>query len=384
MLAGDIGPITFTSFRFAFSTVWFLLAKPYIEQYTSSTEVKEKRSTELVASGGVSQESGLWSFLTRDGLLKWIFISGLSNFGGSMLQQFGLVTVSASKVGFITGSYVVVIPFIEWLAPCIHGHRIQCLSWKIWVGAFICLAGLYLISGCTGQADSCLDNKSTRGEYLVMGSVLFWIINLMAADAASKQVDCLSLTLGEFVIVTVLTTISALIFEPQYWIDPLSHLYEYLGIFVLVGLTEAGAFLLSTIGQTYVRPSRASILYSVGESLSASIMGFIFLGEIMHHMEMLGGLLLLLASMISSSEVSDEEDAEEAEVEVEGEKLVELSFRVSGGATAAVPVDTRPFSVLGGSEPPTTHFSSGENMSSSRSVAYNPLLTEVTKNYGSV
>ncbi len=308
MLDGVIGPITFNAARYASSLMLLILFKPILSKYSTSDEAKIEidRVDALEKSSGTKSRGGLW---------MWILLSGLSNFGGSMFQQYGLMTVSAGKVGFITGSYVVVIPFVEWLLPSTLGHTIGCMSLKVWVGAGLCYAGLYLISGCVDSKEgSCVDSKAGQGELLVLISVIFWVVNLMTADFASKRVDCLSLTIGEFLFVTIITVICAIVFEPESWVFPMSSIWRIWPIVLLVGFTEASAFLLSTIGQTYVKPSRAAILYSGGEAISACVGGFLFLGEMMTGIEMVGGVLMIVAALISSSSVSDEEEEEEFEM----------------------------------------------------------------------
>ena len=44
---------------------------------------------------------------------RWLTLAaGLALFGGGALQQLGLVTTTASNAGFITGTYVVLIPVL--------------------------------------------------------------------------------------------------------------------------------------------------------------------------------------------------------------------------------------------------------------------------------
>jgi drug/metabolite transporter (DMT)-like permease len=106
------------------------------------------------------------------------------------------------------------------------------------------------------------NSTQTLATLAVMGSVLFWTVNLMVADLASKQVDCVVLTMGEFVFVIVLTMVAALILEPEQWTYPYTNITSNWKIIIIVGCFEGFAYVLSTIGQMWVRPSRASILYS--------------------------------------------------------------------------------------------------------------------------
>lgn len=132
----------------------------------------------------------------------------------------------------------------------------------------------------------------------------------MISDSASKTVDCLSFTQGQFTIVAALSTILAVIFETSSWAAPVKSILPHWQIIATVAFTEATAFLLSTTGQTFVRPSRAAILFSAGEALSASALGYFFLGETLKPQELFGALVMLAAMVASASfSTDDDEDA---------------------------------------------------------------------------
>lgn len=254
MVNGHIGPVTFNATRYLASLLLLVIIKPILRKYATIDESATSQDDEL--------------YLVRNGgnrsLLFWIFVAGISNFGGSMLQQYSLVSLDAAKVAFITGSYVVLIPFVEWLLPSFYGHIPNCISPRIWIGVIVCVVGLFYISGCSDTNASCLSNDSdqTLATIAVMLSVIFWAVNLMMADLASKQVDCLSLTMGEFVIVIALTTVTAVIVEPSEWVYPYTNILQNWKVIMIVGFFDGFAYFLSTVGQMYVRPSRASILFS--------------------------------------------------------------------------------------------------------------------------
>ena len=121
-------------------------------------------------------------------LLFYGSICGIMNFGGSAYQQSSLEYLSAGKVGFITGSYVVIIPFIEYLMPIYSKHL---NSWT-WIAAFMNLLGLYLLSGCA-ESDVCISGSIGTGEQFVLISVLFWVVSIMVADEGCKICDVIDM-----------------------------------------------------------------------------------------------------------------------------------------------------------------------------------------------
>ncbi len=70
----------------------------------------------------------------------------------------------------------------------------------------------------------------------------------------------------------------------------------------IVGVTDGMAFLLASLGQREVKPSRASLLLSL-ESLSTLLVGYIFLHETMTYIELFGGLLMFLAVLLSTEDL---------------------------------------------------------------------------------
>ena len=70
----------------------------------------------------------------------------------------------------------------------------------------------------------------------------------------------------------------------------------------IVGVTDGMAFLLASLGQRNVKPSRASLLLSL-ESLSTLLIGYIFLHETMTYIELFGGLLMFLAVLLSTEDL---------------------------------------------------------------------------------
>ncbi len=289
-----VGPITYNACRFVISTFLLVVLKPYAQK-TFHTEIVQK------VDESVSELDRNTSALKE--LWFWGVLCGLSGFGGSILQQIGIVTVTAGKTGFITGMFVIFVPIVEWLTP---GFGVS-LNYKTWIAALVSLFGLYLLSGCLGS-DRCFGGAVGSGEVIVFVSMLCWVFGIMWSDIGSKRVDVISLTTVDFLVVTVLTIVFALVFEPQFFVYPFTEIRSCYVPILVVGVTEALAFSLSTLGecdwnmvdaslfdlyvtqfagQMYSSPSRASVLFSM-ESVSCAVLSYFFLGEQMTYMEIIG------------------------------------------------------------------------------------------------
>ena len=135
----------------------------------------------------------------------------------------------------------------------------------------------------------------------------------------------------EFAVVTVFTFLFALWFEPDSWIYPFTSIRNLWLNIIVIGLFEGLSYLLATLGQKHVHPSRAGILFSL-ESVVACCGGYIFLHEILTHIEILGCFLMLVASLLSSSSNLEQEEKEiddDENMSLEEKKIVQ-----SYGSTA--------------------------------------------------
>ncbi len=306
MLQG-IGPVTYNACRYVVSTTLLFLFRPCAQAVVHSEVEKDVNVLISEKDRQRNEMKELW---------WWGGLCGLAGLGGSILQQIGIVTVTAGKTGFITGMFVIFVPIVEWLTPGFGGT----LTWKSWCAALISLTGLYLLSGCA-ESSVCLGGAIGTGEVIVFVSMLFWVVSIMFSDIGAKRVDVISLTTVDFFVTTIFTVLFAFLLEPQSWVYPFTDIRNNWPTIVLVGFTEALAFALSTLGQMYTPPTRASVLFSL-EAVTCAVGSYFMLGERLSYVEIVGCCLMTgsaLLSSVSSSEDEDEQDSAET-----SKTLVEL------------------------------------------------------------
>lgn len=285
-----IGPLTYTACRFIVSTLLLFLFRPVIQLLIHS-EIDVASRTENFESRKVTNE-----------LYKWASLCGLAAFGGSNLQQIGLGTVTAGKTAFITGMYVIFVPIVEWALP---GFGLQ-LNWRVWASAAVSMLGMLFLSGDFSMGAT-VGGVFSTGEIIVFISMLFWVVSIISADVGTKRgVDGVSFTLWEFAVSTILSIILAVIFESKYLIYPFHSILKSWKMILLVGVTEGVSFLFGTLGQMYIAPSRAALIYSL-ESVTAAVGAYFFLGEILSWKEFFGCFLMLSAAVFCSYESSLDE-----------------------------------------------------------------------------
>jgi drug/metabolite transporter (DMT)-like permease len=308
MLNG-MDPIVYNAYRYIVSSIVLFVMKFVFRWEAKNESESTKNSSDL--SNQVERGLSL-------NLLFYGAVLGATNFGGSLFQQMGLVTVTAGKTGFITGMYVVFVPIFEHFLPFFH----SALTVGSWIAALMSVIGLYLLSGCAEQ-ETCFGGAIGEGEMLVFVSMLFWVVSIMASDIGSKKLEIISLQLVDFVITTIATTVLAVILVPHKF--DYNDLVENWVYVVVVGFSEAFAFTLSTMGQIYSTPSRAALLYSL-EAVVCAIFSYFCLREKLSIVEIIGAALMTIAAFVSSSSEIDEEHAtEKVQDEEVGEHRISLT-----------------------------------------------------------
>jgi drug/metabolite transporter (DMT)-like permease len=211
-------------------------------------------------------------------------ISGAALFLTISFQQAGLVTTTAGNAGFITCLYVVLVP----IASVAFGRR---SGIRIWIGAALALAGLYVLS--VGKGFS-----MTKGDLLVLACAFFCSAHILVIGRFGSLMDGLELALGQYVVCSTLSLCCALAFEPS----PFTGLAAAALPVAYGGIMSTGvAFTLQIYAQKTAHPAHASIIMSM-ESLFAAIGGIVILGEPLTARLAVGGLIMLAGTVVSQLE----------------------------------------------------------------------------------
>ena len=137
----------------------------------------------------------------RKQLLKAGLVCGTLLFLASAAQQLGItLDPSTAKAGFLAAMYVVLVPVFG----LVLGRQ---GSAQLWVSMAIAVVGLYLLC----MKDGFGSIQSSDG-LLLLCAVLF-SFQIMAVDHFSPQMDGVRLSLVEFFVVSVESTVAAFLFE---------------------------------------------------------------------------------------------------------------------------------------------------------------------------
>ena len=257
-----VGPFTFNGVRFALGSLVLL---PLILRNGIWENTSEKSTsltgTKKIIFGGV--------------------LLGITLFAAASLQQVGLVYTTAGNAGFITGLYVVIVPILG-------------LFWRqrpnagTWIGALLAAIGLYFLSVTHEFTISFGDSLELIGAFLWAGQILIvgWL---------SPKIDPLKLAFAEFSACSLLSLITAFIFEEIV----LNALLQATIPILYGGVLSVGvAFTLQVIAQRNAHPAHAAIIFSL-ESVFAAFGGWLILNETISSRSLVGCTLMFSGMLLS-------------------------------------------------------------------------------------
>ena len=215
--------------------------------------------------------------------LRGFALVGLVLFLGMALQQVGLTITTVTNSGFLTGLYVVFVPFIALLALRQPPHPV------IWPAVMMTFAGIWMLAGGS-LAD--LNN----GDLLTIGCAAMWALQvILVGRFVGPSGRPLTLSFVQFSLAGVLGLAVGLTTESFVLDAVIATLPEIL----FAGVIATGlAFTLQVIGQRYTTAPQAAIFLSTS-ALFAALFGALILGEQIPALGYAGGLLIFLAILLA-------------------------------------------------------------------------------------
>ena len=263
-----LGPFTFNGIRFVLGALSLLPLLPFVKKLFGYPSNKYKlRST------------------VKGGLLL-----GAVLFIAASLQQIGIVKTTAGNAGFITGLYIIIVPFLGIFLK----HKV---FKNVWAGSVLALFGLYFLSVTK-------DFTLAPGDGLVLISALFFAVHILLIDNYAPKSNVLLLSVIQFAVSGLLSITFALFTE-----DISLHAIEMTTVPLLYGgiMSIGVAYTLQIIAQRNVSASKAAIVLSL-ESVFAAIGGWLLLGEIVTMKKAIGGLLVLAGIIISQIDLTSKKE----------------------------------------------------------------------------
>lgn len=209
------------------------------------------------------------------------------------LQTTGLQYTTATKSGFITTLYVVMVPLFE---AIYYRHKI---SLQLWSLVFMALVGTALIV----QLEFTDLNK---GDLLTLACAVFASLHIIWIGKVSDK------TAHPFLLNTTQSLWAAIFILPFVeltpWLTKISNVMTWdikaiWGMLALAVGSTTLAFYLQVKAQAHLSPTVSSLLFLL-ESPFAMIFAFLLLGESLSLMEGAGATLIFAAAVIASLQES--------------------------------------------------------------------------------
>jgi drug/metabolite transporter (DMT)-like permease len=222
--------------------------------------------------GGATPRGAAWRSALLVGALLW---------AGFALQTAGLAITTPARSGFITGTYVAMVPL---LARAFLGRA---LTRRVAIAVACAIAGLALLTDARGAG-------ANLGDALTLLGALAFAAHLVALARWAPRLATPALTFVQLVAVGLCSLPFALAFgeAPQALPGGLALTLAYLGL-----VCSAGAYLGQTWGQRHTTPTRAALILSL-ESLFAALISVALGVEQLTPLQWLGGGLLLAGVIV--------------------------------------------------------------------------------------
>jgi len=227
--------------------------------------------------------------------LKAGVLIGASIMLGYGLQTMGLQTISSSQSAFITALYVPFVPLLQWL---VLGRRPGLMPS---IGICLAFLGLMLLAGPEGGT-----LHFSEGEVVTLVSAVAIAAEIILISRYAGQVDVRRVTVVQLATASLLSFL--MIVPTQERIPD----FSWLLLLSALGLGAMSAIIQVAMNwaQKSVSPTRATLIYA-GEPVWAGIVGRIA-GERLPGVALIGGLLIVIAVVVSELKIRRASAADEA------------------------------------------------------------------------
>jgi len=224
--------------------------------------------------------------ITKNELKIGTFV-GLLLFLGFAAQTVGMKYTTVGKNAFLTGTNVVIVPFLYWAISKKKPDRFSLIS------AFLCFIGIGMLTLDGGL-------YLGLGDSLTLLCAVFFAAHIVSVGYFAQKVNVISLIIIQLGSAAVFSIIAALIYEPLPQVLNSNTIFAigYLGIF-----STMFAFIVQNVAQKYTTPTHAAIILCL-ESVIGSILSVIMLNEIFTLKMVLGCLIIFIAIITTETKLN--------------------------------------------------------------------------------
>mgnify|MGYP005848722893 FL=1 len=224
-------------------------------------------------------------------------VLGIFYFFGFATQTVGLNFTSATKSGFITGTFVVIIPILQTI---IERRKPK---WYNIVSIFFVMIGLIFLSSSGDnlfQFINELGSDFNLGDFLTLLCAILFAFQVVYVDVFTKKYEYMPLVFIQLLITGLGGFLGALVLSTL-GLEIIKFSLATNVVFALI-YTSVFASIIATIlqlkYQKIVTPTKAGIIYSF-EPIMAAVLAFFILGEKISKFGMFGGVFIVFGLLLS-------------------------------------------------------------------------------------
>lgn len=207
-------------------------------------------------------------------------ILGVILFFGSYFQQYGLITITPGKSGFISSLYIVFVPLMTYIL-----NKEEKPTYRLWIAVIVALIGLYLL---TYKGSSAIG----IGDFITVLSAFVYSLQIIYIDKYAGTVDIYKLNCVQFYTCAILSFICMLITKESHSFLAIK---DCLWPLLYVGVIgTCVSYTTQTLGQIDNDPTISSLIMSL-ESVFAALSGFIILHNVFTTKELIGCIVIFSA-----------------------------------------------------------------------------------------
>lgn len=264
----------------------FVVTKNALEQY-SPTEVMIIRFGIAALITGVFFAKRIFPLKRKEVLAGMVI--GIFLFLGFAFQTAGLQYTLAGKSAFLTGTNVIMVPYLYWIVQ------------KEKPDAYNLIAAVMMFFGIAFLTLDFSGNLALgKGDLLTLACAFFFACHILSIGFFARTYSPIKLTFVQFATTVLLSGVWRLFtnegpmgISTQYWGGVL-----FLGVF-----STFLAFLLQNIAQKHTTSTHAAILLSM-ESFFGSVLAILILGDLFSPKMILGCIIIFFAIITAETKWS--------------------------------------------------------------------------------
>ncbi|NTW71497.1 MAG: DMT family transporter [Eubacteriaceae bacterium] len=229
-----------------------------------------------------------WKHISKTTLpeIKAGIVIGIFMFLGFAFQTIGLQYTLAGKQAFLTGTNVIMVPFLFWIIK-----KEKPDSYNL-AAAFMMVLGIALLT-----IDFSSSFSFNPGDILTIICAFFFALHIISIGIFTKKYDPIRLTFIQFATTSALSFIWTTFVDKNPFYLPADNISQvlYLGLF-----STFLAFLLQNVAQKYTTSTHAAIILSL-ESFFGSILAILLLGDKFTPWMILGSTVIFLGILTAET-----------------------------------------------------------------------------------